>query len=341
MNKIAFITTSALDPPEGTELWRKVTRPISDTTPLHANDQMTGSIKATVLSSSIVAKLTSNSQLFSRNGRTISRYELDDYFIQLMLSGSRFGEFGNSRLSINVGDIYIEDLSQPYTIETHGSTVLSISAPRQQVEKLLGHKKLHGALLKYGSPIVKLLTDYLLGLYALSPKLEGDEALEARDAVIILLSGALAGMNIAAQQPLAVTQMLLYDRILDYISQNLHISALSPELLMEQFGISRSNLYKIFEADGGIAKIIRDKRLDLARKRLLLPESKTLSIKTLAFECGFTSSEHFIRLFKKHYGITPASFKAEGITLTNSTSLMQYYHDTLLSNTTHERPSWC
>jgi AraC-like DNA-binding protein len=47
-------------------------------------------------------------------------------------------------------------------------------------------------------------------------------------------------------------------------------------------------------------------RIDKARNLL---QSSDLSIKEIAFECGFVNDSHFNRIFKQHVGITPKQFR--------------------------------
>lgn len=49
-------------------------------------------------------------------------------------------------------------------------------------------------------------------------------------------------------------------------------------------------------------------RLSWARSLLLTTDAQ---IKTIAYECGFSSPSHFIRLFHSHFGVTPATYRAQ------------------------------
>ena len=53
---------------------------------------------------------------------------------------------------------------------------------------------------------------------------------------------------------------------------------------------------------------LMERRLDLAVHKLI---STDLPIGELAFECGFEDPSHFIRVFKKKYGITPLQYRLE------------------------------
>lgn len=53
---------------------------------------------------------------------------------------------------------------------------------------------------------------------------------------------------------------------------------------------------------------LMERRIDLAVHKLI---STDLPIGELAFECGFEDPSHFIRVFKKKYGITPLQYRLE------------------------------
>src|SRR5690625_4184332 len=92
--------------------------------------------------------------------------------------------------------------------------------------------------------------------------------------------------------------LTLRQRVLRYINQNLADPELSPRSIMQHFRLSHSHLYRAFEGDLGVARIIRNKRLDLAYRTILLNKHKPLSIKELAFKCGFSPRSQFSVFFK-------------------------------------------
>lgn len=99
--------------------------------------------------------------------------------------------------------------------------------------------------------------------------------------------------------------MTLRQRVLRYINQNLADPELSPRSIMQHFRLSHSHLYRAFEGDLGVARIIRNKRLDLAYRTIFLNKHKPLSIKELAFKCGFSPRSQFSVFFKERFGLAP------------------------------------
>lgn len=80
------------------------------------------------------------------------------------------------------------------------------------------------------------------------------------------------------------------------IARNLHCSTVTlTEHFKDEFGIT-------------INEYVTKKRMELS-ERLLLSTEKTL--REVAYLCGFVDVEYFSRTFKKHHGISPASWRRE------------------------------
>lgn len=94
--------------------------------------------------------------------------------------------------------------------------------------------------------------------------------------------------------------------IVNYIRQNIY-NEIKIEDLLKVSSMSKSAFYRGFVNELGLSpyQLIIDERLKISKK-LLIEEG--LSIKETAYASGFSSSNYFIRLFKKHEGMTPKQF---------------------------------
>jgi AraC-like DNA-binding protein len=85
-------------------------------------------------------------------------------------------------------------------------------------------------------------------------------------------------------------------------------SAISPQQIAEELKISYSRFRKLFKEYTGLAPIQYQIQLKLERaKEDLVNTSK--SIKEIAFELNFESSQYFSSLFKEKTGLTPVQFR--------------------------------
>lgn len=84
-----------------------------------------------------------------------------------------------------------------------------------------------------------------------------------------------------------------------------------PELAIEQIaaslGLSRRYLHMCFAAEGtSIADYLWQARLEQSRRELERDAGSGRTVTDIAFACGFNSSSHFSRLFKRRYGQPPS-----------------------------------
>lgn len=89
----------------------------------------------------------------------------------------------------------------------------------------------------------------------------------------------------------------------------LDFSYLSENEIARHFNISTCHLSRVFKKEKGISLkdfLIREK---INRCKFLLIQDKTLTVKKLAAAIGYSSSNYFIRVFKKYVGVTPGKFR--------------------------------
>jgi AraC-like DNA-binding protein len=72
--------------------------------------------------------------------------------------------------------------------------------------------------------------------------------------------------------------------------------------------MSESGFYRSFKNEMGISPVdfIKGERIKLAHQLL---QQGQLSIREIALRSGFNSPSYFTRMFKRHFGVSPASFQ--------------------------------
>jgi len=203
-------------------------------------------------------------------------------------------------------------MTQPLSSAVDAGSRLSVVMPRRELEKATGYRNLHGARLKGAWPVTQIITHYLAQLVSLEDPLATAQAFAAQEALIVLLAGALNGealAHVATPQPAGVT---LRQRVLTFIEQNLGSGELTPDAIQRRFNVSRAHLYRAFAADGGVARVVQDKRLDAAFLELLRAGPSSRSIADIAYSMGFSSSNQLLRNFRARFGVTPSEARNEG-----------------------------
>jgi AraC-like DNA-binding protein len=245
--------------------------------------------------------------------------------IQLFLEGSAAGDCEGAYYRAGPGDICIRDLSQPFDSATTPGSTITVVVPRERIDRRLGGRLRHGCVLADGDPLTRLLADFMISLSKIADNLNEADALAVEDSVVELIVAVALRRRASAASPAA--GQVLRPRILDFIDQHLFEPALGPGLLIKRFHVSRANLYRIFEADGGVASVIRNRRLDAALRELSGPRRR--SITDLSLDLGFSSSSQFARAFRARFNCTPSEVAAGQIALapTGLDALRRHFAD--------------
>jgi AraC-like DNA-binding protein len=99
-------------------------------------------------------------------------------------------------------------------------------------------------------------------------------------------------------------------RLQNQIEKHLSDSELSIEMLSEELGISRTQLFRKTKAFTGVSPIelIRHVRLRKAQQLLRKTDS---TIQQVAYEVGFSSPSYFTKCYKEFFGTNPSSEHSE------------------------------
>jgi AraC-like DNA-binding protein len=201
------------------------------------------------------------------------------------------------------GCLSLASLTREARFRYEASETLYLFVPR---DLLIVHAsrldRLHNANLV--GPAAQLLADHLLALERSLGRIGEPAREQVAAATLNLLEAYLASTasGDAMQKPGLRTALL--DAALRHIRRNI-AGDLDPAGLCRYLGVSRSHLYRLFEEEGGVAKVIRRERLAAARRALSDPLDSR-RIYRLAEDLGFGSAEEFSRAFKRAFGCRPS-----------------------------------
>ena len=83
------------------------------------------------------------------------------------------------------------------------------------------------------------------------------------------------------------------------------------ETLSETFHLSKPYLSKYIKEKAGMTFQEAVKKERMKKARTLLKETDQ-TVETIAAEVGYENVEHFNRLFRKSYGMTPVQYRKQG-----------------------------
>ena len=313
------ISTDMVDDKLRNDFWRALIKPMYEI-PLNKDNrdyQFQGTISARRAGPIQIGATTFNAQDYVRTPQVIAQSGLDHYILQVITGGTLKGDFNGIDVAAQQGDIVVIDLAQTVASRADAGSRVTVVIPRDSLERIVGWRNLHGLVMRANNPITRLLFDYLRGLQSVSGELNGDEAHSAQEAMLTLLGAGITGSEGGALEKLPIN-LPMRKRILAYIDDNLPNPLLGPHSIIQYFRVSRSHLYRAFVMDGGVAKVIRDKRLDCAYRILISQSGKPVSFKEIAYRCGFHNGTQFTKAFKVRFGMSPKDARIMGAPLLSS-----------------------
>lgn len=158
-------------------------------------------------------------------------------------------------------------------------------------------------------PTGKLLAEYMLlierSLSSLQKK-EGQALKDALEAMVAACVKPTADRMAEAAIPLQVSRLGLIRRS---VERHLQTTTFDTTILCREVGMSRSQLYRLLEGEGGVARYIKRKRLAAAYSRLC-DVTVHASISKIAYELCFQDASSFSRAFRQEFGLSPTDVRA-------------------------------
>jgi len=216
-------------------------------------------------------------------------------------------------VTLRPGDICLLDMAQPNRTMLRAAggrtRLVAIILQRSMLAPRLAHPDSATAtLLPSDHPHARLIADHYATL-ELPPVPETGSVEATIEAIADIVAAAAGGTADIAEGVERAERHLYLAMIKRRIADNLETDALAVSELCRHFQISRASLYRLFEADGGLAHYVREQRLNLAFRQLLSPAAQDKRLIDLAVSMRFSSDSTFIRAFRRKFGLTPGELR--------------------------------
>ncbi|MCX2697453.1 helix-turn-helix domain-containing protein [Ochrobactrum chromiisoli] len=306
------LSTDLIEERDRNDYWREVTLPAFETIidPREAPQTLYGEITANQIGELVMGETKFNAQKYIRDEHSISRFGLDHYMIQVVTQGTQRGDFNGICSQAFVGDILIMDMAYKLTTEVTPGSRMTMVLPRALVQRSGLNGNIHGRVLGSEDPLTAFLVNCTQGFMKVSPHLNTVQIEGIQNSIIDMFAMSLNGKEFNAAESTTLS-IITKQRILDYIDRNIENLSLSTGSILKRFNISRSHLYRIFAEEGGIAAIIRNKRLTLAFRRLRASNGRRIHLAELAYQSGFSDYSSFSKLFHEKYGEKPTDIRSK------------------------------
>lgn len=302
-----YISTDMVEESIRDDFWRETSSLLYEITPA-GDEGISGSVRSRLFGNMVLGNTTFNRQYCKRTSSLITQTDLDFYLLQLILAGEYRGDFAGKDLLARPGDMFILDLARPLISLKEAGARITLVIPRKDIGQNWTTRNLHGVVLRGNVPTNRLLFDFIVSLDGLLDDMEAHAMPGVGESLMMLVKAALSGATLTHEQCMAIN-LSMRQRILEYIDRHLSDPSLGPESIMHHFRLSHSHLYRTFQSDKGVARLIRDKRLDLAYRMILHKYGQRLSLKELAYKCGFSNRSQFSRFFHDRFGVAPKELR--------------------------------
>lgn len=238
----------------------------------------------------------------------------DTYSFILLKHGSWISELETGFLHVASGQICVQDFAHGWVNEGTDQENLMVVVPRGLIDQIASDAPaLHGRLLAGAGG--RLFAEHMFALARHLPEMTRWDVPAVERATISLLSAALGALPQQDDKPFSSQERGVEGRVLAHIERGLTDPDLTVESICRDAAVSRATLYRAFQASGGIAAYIRQRRLEAAHARISADSEG--SIAEFADLYCFSSPAHFSTAFRRHFGYTPVSVRSGAISARN------------------------
>jgi AraC-like DNA-binding protein len=243
---------------------------------------------------------------YTRSRSMLRQSPIDHWYVELLRAGRAWTEVDRRVAESGPGLFPFRSLGYPYRGRTTDSDSVLLFMP---YDLLAGHAALLEAANNsvFSGNLAKLLLNYVTGVESSLNTLTAQELPRLVHTISDLVVEC-ASLSVATVAPSTLPNMGMMERAHRYIHSNLGSDVLTPETICRSLGISRTRLYQLFGASGGVLNYIRKRRL-LAAYADLSDAANTRRISEIAQAAGFDLAANFTRAFSHEFGINPRDIR--------------------------------
>ena len=154
----------------------------------------------------------------------------------------------------------------------------------------------------------RLLADYLRLLESSLPGLPAEHLPRLADAIQAMVAACIGPAAAASELTSAQMDVTWLDQVRQAIRRRLRSATLTTASLCRDVGMSRSQLYRLLEGEGGVVRYIQRLRLQ-ASYAALSDVADARPVAAIAEACGFYDPSTFSRSFRREFGISPSDLR--------------------------------
>lgn len=298
---------------EQLEAWRRWYTPTFEIEPLRSKqDGFLASNRSWSFDGLAVSRVRSPPTSVRRSNTNIRKSPVDHWAITLSKSPTSRVEVRDTSLDVPAGAPFVLSVGEELRVdrtEDDDRLVLLLSRDRfSGIAHLLD--AVRAAILPNSQG--RFLADYMSVLERNLPSLAASDLARFPSAVEAMLAACLVPSADRMASARHQIELTLMERVRQAVRRNLRSPSLGPDKLCRETAMSRSQLYRVLESEGGAAHYIQRRRLSESFS-ILCDASNTYPIAKIAEALCFADASSFTRAFRHEFGVTPRDVRAASL----------------------------
>lgn len=244
---------------------------------------------------------------YERSAEKVRFSAIDHWQITFLRTGKTWTSVNGHVVENEPGMMEIRALGCPFYGRTISAQSVTLILP---CDLFADHGGLPGTSnnVVLGGARVKLVSSYVSFLEANLGRLTKDDLHGVRQQLEEMIFHSVAPLVNGQMNGDSASEIGLMAKARRFIQNNLGSPDLTPEAVSRELAISRTRLYELFQASGGVLNYIRRRRL-LAARAALADMSNGHKIADIASAFGFESAANFSRAFTHEFRYSPSEVR--------------------------------
>jgi len=257
-----------------------------------------------------------------RRKRDIARAQENDFLLSLQLHNhSRLVQHANTA-TLQRMDFAMYSSTDPYQLSlSQDFSQLVLQFPKAKLlSRLPNAELLTGVRIDGTQSLGAFVGKNIIELTNMMDSQPASAQVLMQETLLDMVAMALAA-NANSRVDISLPEQQILLRARSFVQDNLSDESLNRETVAKAVGISVRRLNEVFaKEDLSISSFIRTSRLEQVAADLADPRFTGQTISELANKWGFSSFQHFSKLFRRTYGLSPKEHR--GSTHANGSSVI-------------------